>query len=411
MKAPKAKDAMLKIQVASLTGGHMVETTPEKAREATASGAVAALVGPDTELSLERFLKKLSIHPLCGVQDYEAFSEVYERHPEPGYFVLAETGTSVGTDRIFPVLKTEEDLTAIGKATLLVVVQVSDLLPEALAHRDRVDPTLPVFSKAPDEDAAIEAMRNGADGTLVPETVDLHSVLDQWLADHQPIPIDSASFNIGVVALQGDYRFHIERLHTLASQQLPASRSVRVVPIRHGTELEQCDAAVLPGGWSNLQTLLYRRTEIDRVVKSFRDQDKPILGICAGMILAGTGYGIDTEERTLLELIDVTIDNNLLNGNALATEVTYPGPTSTPYEAAFSNGPIARELGDGVETITLLVDPEELARLREKGVLQAGEECVVAARQGNVVIASYHKGPGTHDVFLSACRDRIIEGQ
>ncbi len=405
------KEAMLKIQVASLTGGHIVETKPEKAREATAAGAVAVLAGADTESSLEQFLKGLSIHPLCGVEDYGAYSEVYDCYPEPGCFVLAEPGASVDTDRIFQVLQTEEDLAAIDEATLLVIVQNSDLLPSALARRDQVDPTTPVFSKVLHEDAAVEALRTGADGTLVPDTVDLHSVLDRWLSEQRPSTIDPADFNIGVVALQGDYRFHIESLRILASEHLPTSRPVRILPIHHVEDLERCDAAVLPGGWSNLQTLLYSKTEIDRVVQSFRDQGKPILGICAGMILAGTGYGLDTEERTLLELINVTIDNNLLNGNALEIEVTHPGPASVAGHAAFSNGPIARKLGDGVETITRLVDSKEIARLMKKGVLQPGEDCIVAARQGSVVIASYHEGPGTHDVFLAACRDRIFKGR
>ncbi len=399
------KDAMLKIQVASLTGGHFVQTSVDGASDATALGAVAALAKPETEASLDAFLDELSIHPLCSVQDYRRYSAVYERHPEPGYYVLADTGAEVATHRVFLKIETEEDLRGIDQETLLVVVRNSDLLTRALEARDQADPAIPVFFEVQDEGGAVEALRRGADGTLAPGAVDLDLVLDRWLADQEPTAVDPSVFNIGVVALQGDYRFHVEQLRNLIAQEEP----IRTFPIRRGTDLEQCDAVVLPGGWSNLQTILYRKTGIDRVARSFKDQGKPVLGICAGMILAGTGCGRDTKNRTLLKLIDVTIDNNILNGNGLEVEVTSPGP-ATNTNAAFSNGPIARILGEDVKTITRLIDEVELKRLVQKKILEPGEDCVVAARQGSVFIASYHEGPGTHDVFLNACRNQIRRG-
>lgn len=393
------KEEMLRLQVNSLVGGHMVRCAPHEVAAAEKAGAVAVLPGladlDDPTVFLEDFLARTSIHPLCLPADYQRYAGIYERFKEPGYFVVAEPGASLETGRSFLRLNQDSDLEHLVPSTLLTILRRVDLLPRALQRRDAVDPEIPVYCEAATEEEALEALAAGADGTVVPSSVNLADVFDRWLADLPAVELDSRQLNIGVVALQGDFRFHMQELEREINALGPQSRRpVRVVPIQQGEDLQRCDAALLPGGWSNLQTLLYRQTGVDTALRQLRSENKPILGICAGMILAGARNGLNTEHRTMLELIDVTVDNNILNGSDLAIEMQGQASSGGTLTAAFSNGPVAHELGKGVEVLARIVEPQVV---KERG------ECVVAARQGNVFIASCHRGPGTHDVFLDAC--------
>jgi 5'-phosphate synthase pdxT subunit len=137
----------------------------------------------------------------------------------------------------------------------------------------------------------------------------------------------------------------------------------------------------MPGGVSNLQTRLLELTGLAGHLVSRRQKGTPILAICAGMVLAASRPGQHCEDRRLLGLIDLAVDNNRLSGlQRLRAE------SGDTCEVIFSNAPTARDPGQNVEVI---------------GTSERGE--IVAARQDSVFVAAYHRGGDIHRRFVDHC--------
>lgn len=88
----------------------------------------------------------------------------------------------------------------------------------------------------------------------------------------------------------------------------------------------------------------------------------------------------------MLGLVPGTVDNNVVDGMTRIEQCA----TGEVQEILFSNGPVLRDCGDGVEI---------LARTRERGQ-------VVAARHGATFAFSYHDYDHTHPEFLDFCLSR-----
>ena len=94
---------------------------------------------------------------------------------------------------------------------------------------------------------------------------------------------------IGVLALQGAFREHLQVLQGLGAE---------VREVRLADEVEGLDGLVIPGGESTTILRLARIYGLDEAITDF---DGPILGTCAGMILLGRGQ---------LGLADLDVDRN-----------------------------------------------------------------------------------------------------
>jgi len=81
---------------------------------------------------------------------------------------------------------------------------------------------------------------------------------------------------VGVLALQGDVREHIDSLLTC---------EVEAVPVRRASEIESIDALVLPGGESTTIAQLAEVFGIFDLLKNKINNGMPVYGSCAGMIL------------------------------------------------------------------------------------------------------------------------------
>ena len=148
------------------------------------------------------------------------------------------------------------------------------------------------------------------------------------------------------------------------------------------------------GGWSNVQTKLLHATALDAAVRAFHKQGGYILGLCAGMILCRSRDGSCCANRTRLGLVDMTIDNNVLNGTSTVHLHQHDderekglkensNASAVEAELTFSDGPVVAVHGRGVEVLATTT---------------AGQ--VVSARQGNVVVSAYHYGLDLHERFL-----------
>jgi glutamine amidotransferase PdxT len=102
------------------------------------------------------------------------------------------------------------------------------------------------------------------------------------------------------------------------------------------------------------------------------------------MVLAASRPGRQCQDRRLLGLIDLAVDNNQLNG--LHRFRTASGDM---YTVIFSNAPTARDLAKDIEILA---------------VSETGD--IVAARQGDVFVAAHHKGGDIHRRFVDHCLER-----
>ncbi len=83
---------------------------------------------------------------------------------------------------------------------------------------------------------------------------------------------------VGVLALQGAYRKHIDLLQ---------SSGVSAVTVRLPQELKSCTALIIPGGESTTISLLMQANGLYEPIKVFA-KNHPVMGVCAGMIMMAT---------------------------------------------------------------------------------------------------------------------------
>ncbi|CAD6571708.1 MAG: hypothetical protein TREMPRED_000355 [Tremellales sp. Tagirdzhanova-0007] len=111
----------------------------------------------------------------------------------------------------------------------------------------------------------------------------------------------SENIVIGVLALQGAFIEHIhylQRAHmysTLISLSLqPQNHTIIAIPVRTLTELNACNALIIPGGESTVIASVASHTPglLEGLQAFVRNPEIPVWGTCAGMILMAEEDGI-----------------------------------------------------------------------------------------------------------------------
>ena len=181
---------------------------------------------------------------------------------------------------------------------------------------------------------------------------------------------------VGVLALQGDFEAHARLLRACGAEP----REVRVP-----AELEGLDGLVLPGGESTVMTLGIEREGLAAPLRALHEAGTPILGTCAGLIMA---------DRDHLGLIDVRARRNAFGRQirSFEADLDVAGLDGAPMRAVFIRAPWIDEAGPEVEV---------LASVDGHGVV---------ARQDGVLVAAFHPeladDPRLHRLFL----ERIAKG-
>ena len=151
---------------------------------------------------------------------------------------------------------------------------------------------------------------------------------------------------VGVLALQGDVREHLEMLRGVGA----GARSVRTT-----AELAEVDALVIPGGES---TTMYKLANIFELSEPLRERiaaGMPVLGTCAGMIMLADSIkgGIDGQQT--LGGLDVVVRRNAFGRqvDSFEGDVDFR-PFDEPFHAVFIRAPWVEKVGDGVEVLATL---------------------------------------------------------
>ncbi|MEQ6901205.1 pyridoxal 5'-phosphate synthase glutaminase subunit PdxT [Nocardioides sp. YIM 152588] len=169
---------------------------------------------------------------------------------------------------------------------------------------------------------------------------------------------------VGVFALQGDVREHLRVLEGLG---------VRARGVRRASELDECDALVLPGGESTTMAKLARTFELLEPIRHRIGAGMPVLGTCAGMILLADRVRDGAAGQETIGGLDATVRRNAFGRqvDSFETDLDLAG-LDDPVHAVFIRAPWVEEVGPGVE------------------VLATAHDHPVAVRQGNLLATSFH---------------------
>ncbi len=192
---------------------------------------------------------------------------------------------------------------------------------------------------------------------------------------------------IGVFALQGNVREHLEMLRSVGADALP---------VRRPAELDAVDGLVLPGGESTTMYKLARSFELFEPLQKRIADGMPAFGTCAGMIMLAneiTG-GIDGQET--LGGLDVTVRRNAFGRQVDSFEADlHFAAFETPYHAIFIRAPWVERVGRDTDVLA---------------TVEAGPAAghIVAVQHGPLLATSFHPeltgDPRLHGYFTDLVR-------
>jgi 5'-phosphate synthase pdxT subunit len=182
-----------------------------------------------------------------------------------------------------------------------------------------------------------------------------------------------SKLRIGVLAIQGDFEAHRRMLEGLGAE---------VTEVRAPAGLEGLDGLVIPGGESTTISMGMERDGLDRAVREYHRAGGPILGSCAGMIVA---------DREHLGLADYLCRRNAFGRqlHSFEEDLRVEGLGEEPLRAVFIRAPWVEEHGPGVE------------------ILAEVDGHPVAVRQGNLLAVAFHAeltdDSRLHAAFMAMC--------
>jgi len=168
---------------------------------------------------------------------------------------------------------------------------------------------------------------------------------------------------IGVLALQGAFREHIEALRKLG---------VEAVEVRLPEQLEGLDGLIIPGGESTAIGKLAVKYGLQEAIRRYAEMGKPVYGTCAGMILLSNDVGRD---QPLLGVMNVKVERNAFGRqlDSFETQLEIPELGEEPFPGVFIRAPKIEDVGEGVDVLAKLPDGTP-----------------VAARQDNMIVTAFH---------------------
>ena len=151
---------------------------------------------------------------------------------------------------------------------------------------------------------------------------------------------------VGVLALQGDFEAHSQRLARLGAEP---------VQVRYASQMHEVDGLVMPGGESSTNIILLEREGLWDELLGF-SEEKPILGTCAGAILLARQ--VSNPSQRSLAAVDMSVERNAY-GRQIDSSIRTIEPepefgertASGPLEAVFIRAPIIRSIGPEVKVL------------------------------------------------------------
>jgi 5'-phosphate synthase pdxT subunit len=178
------------------------------------------------------------------------------------------------------------------------------------------------------------------------------------------------NLQIGVLALQGDFREHLNAL---------SQCGVQGVEVRTPEELEKVDALIIPGGESTTIVSLAKTFEVFEPIKKRISAGMPTYGSCAGMIMLADHIVAAKEGQETFGGLDITVRRNAFGRqvDSFESDISAPAISNYPIRAIFIRAPWVEKVGKNVEVLASFEGSD--------GVSHA-----VAVRQGHLLATAFH---------------------
>ena len=182
---------------------------------------------------------------------------------------------------------------------------------------------------------------------------------------------------VGVFALQGDVREHL---------QLLTSLGVESIEVRNAKQLASCDGLIIPGGESTTISKLIDIFGLRNNLLAYIAQGNPVYGTCAGMIMLATEVLDEASGQQSLKAMDISVRRNAFGSqlDSFEASVEFAG---SPVEVAFIRAPIVERVGENAQVLSKL-----------------STGAIVAVREGNLLATSFHPeltgDSAVHEYFL-----------
>ena len=193
---------------------------------------------------------------------------------------------------------------------------------------------------------------------------------------------------VGVLALQGDFREHINILKKL---------EVKTMEIRFPGQLDRVDGLIIPGGESTTINKLFDRYGFRKKLLEFSQSGKPLFGTCAGLIVLAENI---TGKDRQLGLIDIDVERNAYGRQIDSFEQKIilnlnHKTEKRDFDSVFIRAPKIIRTGKNVK------------------ILGRHEEQTVLAREKNILVSAFHPeltdDTRIHQYFIGMIRENLKE--
>jgi pyridoxal 5'-phosphate synthase pdxT subunit len=169
---------------------------------------------------------------------------------------------------------------------------------------------------------------------------------------------------IGVLAVQGAFAEHIDKLREM---------NIDAMPVRLPGDLLEVDGLIIPGGESTTISRLMNAYSLTSEIVSLAGKGFPVFGTCAGMIMMAKR--IIGDNTPILGLMDIVVRRNAFGRqvDSFETEIAVPAVGEPSFPAVFIRAPVIESYDKKVEVLARLAD-----------------DTVIAARQGNLLVTAFH---------------------
>lgn len=152
---------------------------------------------------------------------------------------------------------------------------------------------------------------------------------------------------VGVLALQGDVREHIQSLLVC---------DVEAVAVRRAEEIESIDALVLPGGESTTIAQLAEVFGIFDLIKNKIKNGMPVYGSCAGMILLAEEILDAKVGQKSFGGLDITVRRNAFGRqvDSFESDIEFNDGSEQLVRAVFIRAPWVEKVSNEVQVLAAI---------------------------------------------------------
>ena len=175
--------------------------------------------------------------------------------------------------------------------------------------------------------------------------------------------------NVGVLALQGDFREHLFAL---------GECGVTGKLVKTESDIRGIDALIIPGGESTTISKLAKAFGLSELISNRIADGMPTYGSCAGMILVAKSIVDPASDQETFGCIDMEVRRNAFGRQTESFEMdlAFNSISGAPIRGVFIRAPWVESHGPEVEVLS--------------SIEISGVSHPVAVRQGRVLATAFH---------------------